>query len=513
MSDLESNLYSILQEKCEKIIPENIKKDVQIFDITGTYEGLDTSDADAIPLDIVAPRTAYVNGQKITGTLQGVDEFAPIGIAGDADNITLETFDETINVVTAEYTKTSEPTLLNGNCKITAFMKQSSVATAAGLTPEKIVSGNTILGVEGTATQGVDTSDANATAEDINLNKTAYVNGQKIIGSLPLFPNTRTFTVDNAGVTDNTEDSQLTFSTINMLKQTLDSNLSMEFSANYTDIATAIGLTADKLKKDEVALGITGTYEGSRDSVDNYINLQPTETTITFSNLIKAIPQINTQNVTSMKSMFQNLINVATIPQLDTSNVKNMNSMFYGCTSLESIPNLTTSSVTNMGSMFYGCTNIATIPQLDTSNVTDMSNMFYKCTNLESIPNLTTSKVTTTYRMFAMCSNITTVPQLNTSNVTNISQMFDRCSSLKNIPLLDTNKVTNMLGMVNACTSFTNTDLNTVLQMCANAVNVTSNKTLEYIGLSHDQASICKTLSNYSAFTEAGWTTGYSDLD
>ena len=39
MSDLKINLQEILQEKQDKIIPENIKKDVQIFDVTGTYEG------------------------------------------------------------------------------------------------------------------------------------------------------------------------------------------------------------------------------------------------------------------------------------------------------------------------------------------------------------------------------------------------------------------------------------------------------------------------------------------
>ena len=38
MSDLKTNSQEILQEKQDKIIPENIKKDVQIFDITGTYE-------------------------------------------------------------------------------------------------------------------------------------------------------------------------------------------------------------------------------------------------------------------------------------------------------------------------------------------------------------------------------------------------------------------------------------------------------------------------------------------
>ena len=43
MSDLKTNLQEILQEKQNKIVPENIKKDVQIFDVTGTYEGSGSS--------------------------------------------------------------------------------------------------------------------------------------------------------------------------------------------------------------------------------------------------------------------------------------------------------------------------------------------------------------------------------------------------------------------------------------------------------------------------------------
>lgn len=133
------------------------------------------------------------------------------------------------------------------------------------LKPENLKAGVTCLGVVGTLQPGINTSDATATAEDISLNKTAYANGQKITGSLPLFPNSRTFTVDG-GITNDTENSRIQIHTINTTKQILDSNLNMEFNGEYADVADAIGLTADKIKAGETILGITGTYTGENDT-------------------------------------------------------------------------------------------------------------------------------------------------------------------------------------------------------------------------------------------------------
>lgn len=70
-NQLQTNLDTILQDKNTNLLPENLKAGVTCLGVEGTMtEGIDTSDATATATDIVKDKTAYVNGEKITGTLE-----------------------------------------------------------------------------------------------------------------------------------------------------------------------------------------------------------------------------------------------------------------------------------------------------------------------------------------------------------------------------------------------------------------------------------------------------------
>ena len=105
---------------------------------------------------------------------------------------------------------------------------------------------------------------------------------------------------------------------------------------------------------------------------------------------------------------------------------------------------------------------------------------------------------------------IQTVPNIDTSNVQSLS--FNGCENLVTIPLLATSNVSSMAGAFLGCTSLSNESLNNILQMCINATNYGTelyDRRLSSIGLTAEQAQVCTTLSNYQAFTNAGWITGY----
>ena len=188
---------------------------------------------------------------------------------------------------------------------------------------------------------------------------------------------------------------------------------------------------------------------------------------------------------------------------------QNLNNKFQNKADLVYMPLVDTSIATQMNYMFSSCSTLESIPLLDTSNVTTMMSMFQNCYRLEIIPLLDTSNVTKMNAIFSSCSKLQYIPLLNTSNVTNMSNMFSSCYMLETVPLLNTSNVTSMISMFTSCNKLSNESLNNILQMCINAVKMSSNKTLKSIGLTSAQATTCQGLSNYQAFLDAGWTTGY----
>lgn len=167
------------------------------------------------------------------------------------------------------------------------------------------------------------------------------------------------------------------------------------------------------------------------------------------------------------------------------------------------------SEITSMNSTYSGNTDIVYMPLVDTSNVNKMNYTFMNCTLLSYVALLDTSRVTEMQRLFYNCGGLISFPSFDLKNVMNINSICNGCNNLKNVPILNFEKVTNMSNAFSYCYNLTNDSLNNIMASCLTAISYTGTKTLKQLGLSSAQATTCQSLSNYQAFLDAGWTTGY----
>lgn len=147
------------------------------------FIGIDTSDANATADDMLSGTTAYVNGQKLTGTIGN----ASLTQSGNVVAVTAGYVSTTRNFTIGETYAQSTITPGIANQTIPADTYIENAVTIAGdtnLNSGNIKSGVTIFGVTGSLTDtGIDTTDATATAADIVEGKSAYVNGLKVEGA------------------------------------------------------------------------------------------------------------------------------------------------------------------------------------------------------------------------------------------------------------------------------------------------------------------------------------------
>ena len=164
-------------------------------------------------------------------------------------------------------------------CKITPIFGtlKTTLAEKLNITSNVLKAGTTILDVSGKSTI-IDTEEDNnaATSGDVVYGKIAYVNGQKITGSLQPVDSTHPAqNIDPINVTGHT----MMMSDIFILQATCDTsgvgalilkdNDPIYIAVKEPVLAGLISLTAGKIKSGETILGITGTYSDAMKSYNS----------------------------------------------------------------------------------------------------------------------------------------------------------------------------------------------------------------------------------------------------
>ena len=215
--------------------------------------GIDTSDATATASDIAENKTAYVNGEKITGSILVMD-----GTSFQAPNISWDSSKSRLKLSGTS----SEKYIYKKGAELIMYCSGGRLgdATAADVAQGKTFTSAAGLKVTGTrvGSGGIDTSDATATASDIVENKTAYVNGEKVTGSLT-FSNGINFGSANASW--DSQNSRLVLSGNNPFKCAIYENGTSEMYCTSDKLgnATAADVAQGKTFTSAAGLKVTGT--------------------------------------------------------------------------------------------------------------------------------------------------------------------------------------------------------------------------------------------------------------
>lgn len=149
---IEDKAIQILNKKIDQIKPEIIKKDETILGVTGTYDGLDTSDGTLQSQDMVEGTIGYSNFEKVVGTMPNfsVNNLTINNVADMKNRGVVRIQEDMNNLIGAQkaYVKRTE--------QLNIYVNEQVVRNALNITEDMIKKDVEVLDITGTYVSNID---------------------------------------------------------------------------------------------------------------------------------------------------------------------------------------------------------------------------------------------------------------------------------------------------------------------------------------------------------------------
>lgn len=243
-------------------------------------------------------------------------------------------------------------------------------------------------------TVGTFTSDATVTADQMMIGTTAYVNGEKVegtmanLGTLAYQPSDEEYVVP-AGYTDGITIAAADITDLQEYQACLSLANSIDTEVDTSD-ATA---KAEDIIEGKIAYSCGERLIGTMPIND--CNALIKDNSSSESNQPTILAMLRKIDFTDNKmvgmiwtTMFSNCINLSEVKGLDKYQPTRINYLFNNCTSLKKAPELDTSKAIYFTGMFQDCAYLEEAPAYDASNAVAVQDMFNNCVRMKKFGGL-----------------------------------------------------------------------------------------------------------------------------